>query len=69
MVYPVISILDDCILVRAKSMSNQKRKQLKLTKKQAEQYQQCLAQCTKCLLNGECEIQRKVKGIDNGSSN
>jgi len=49
-------------MLRTDNMSKQKRKQLGLTEKQAETYEQCLGQCSGCLLHGECEIQKKIKG-------
>lgn len=34
----------------------------KLTVGERKQYEQCLGQCTTCLLNGYCELQKKIKG-------
>ena len=42
-------------------MGEQKRKQLGLTKEQTKTYEQCLGQCTTCMLNGDCGIQDKIK--------
>lgn len=33
----------------------------KLTKKERKIYEQCLGQCRYCLLDGACELQRKLK--------
>ncbi len=48
-------------------MSKQKGNQLGLTKEQAEVYEnECLGECSICMLDGDCEIQDKLKGLDNG---
>lgn len=33
---------------------------MKLTKTEQETYDKCLGQCRECLLNGECELQKKL---------
>ena len=42
-------------------MNEQKHKQLGLTKEQTKTYERCLGQCTTCMLDGDCEIQDKIK--------
>ena len=44
-------------------------KQRGLTKREIEIYNQCLAQCTTCLLDGACELQDKIKKRNNGCKN
>lgn len=36
----------------------------KLTKKEQQQYDQCLGQCSNCILKRDCELRVKIKGID-----
>ena len=50
-------------------MSKARQKILKLTKQETETYNQCLAQCTTCLLDGACELQDKIKGPNDGCKN
>ena len=34
---------------------------MQLTKQEQETYDKCLGQCRQCLLNGECELQKKLE--------
>lgn len=44
-------------------MGEQKRKMLKLTAEEKRIYEQeCLGQCTTCMLDGACELQDKLRG-------
>ncbi len=43
-------------------MGKQKQNQLKLTDAERETYEQCLGQCTICMVDGVCELQKKIKG-------
>lgn len=35
--------------------------EMQLTKQEQETYDKCLGQCHQCLLDGECELQNKLK--------
>ena len=58
-----------CIFVflRENKMSKARQKILKLTKQETKTYSTCLGQCTTCLLDGACELQDKIKGVQIGN--
>lgn len=35
----------------------------KLTKKEQQQYDKCLGQCTQCMLSGNCKLRLKIREL------
>lgn len=58
--------MDNCVLGLFEFiMTDEKCKMLKLTAQERRVYEQeCLGQCTTCMLDGACELQNKLKKED-----